>query len=116
MPLHPFSPVADAPVSFLESFQGKYEQLGVVLVAERGERDGGEAPALEPVDSGGVDGDRLLCGDVRAVLCCDEIIKIVTTATGRDDYENKFERMEVALQPAKIFKIFFLQLILSRMS
>lgn len=56
------------PVRFLEAFQCQDQQLGVMLVRQRGEGDGREPPALQPVDSGGVDGHCLLCGDVWAIL------------------------------------------------
>ena len=49
-----------------ESYQD--EQLGIVLVGERGERDGAELATLQPMDSGGVDGHSLLRGNVRPVL------------------------------------------------
>ena len=52
----------------LESLQSEDEQLGVVLVGERGEGNGGEAAALQPVHHGGVDGHCLLRGDVGPVL------------------------------------------------
>ena len=53
---------------YLESLQSQDEQLGVMLVGERGEGNGGEATALQPVDHGGVDGHRLLRGDVGTIL------------------------------------------------
>ena len=56
------------PVRLLEPLQGQDEQLGVVLVGEGWEGDGGEAATLQPVHHGGVDGHRLLCCDVGAVL------------------------------------------------
>ena len=55
-------------VGLLQALQRQDEQLGVVLVGERRERDGRKASRLEPVDSGGVDGDSLFGRDVRAVL------------------------------------------------
>ena len=55
-------------VCLLEALEGQDEQLGVVLVGERGEGNGGEAAALEPVDRGGVDSHRLLRCDVRPIL------------------------------------------------
>lgn len=42
--------------------------LGVVLVGQRGERDGRELAALQPVHGGRVDRHRFLGADVRAVL------------------------------------------------
>ena len=56
------------PVRLLQPLKGQDEQLGVVLVGEGREGDGGEAATLQPVHHGGVDGHRLLCCDVRAVL------------------------------------------------
>ena len=47
-------------VGLLQSLQGQDQQLGVVFVGEGREGDGGEPPALLPVNCGGVDGDRLL--------------------------------------------------------
>lgn len=56
------------PVGLFEPLQGQDEQLGVVFVGQRGEGDGGEASALQPVDCGGVDGHSLLCCDVWTIL------------------------------------------------
>ena len=56
------------PVGFLEPLQCQDEQLGVMLVVEWGEGDGGEPPALQPVHHCGVDGHSLFWGDIGAVL------------------------------------------------
>lgn len=56
------------PVRLLQPLQGQDQQLGVVFVGQRREGDGREAPALQPVDGGGVDGDGFLSGDVGSVL------------------------------------------------
>lgn len=56
------------PVCLLEPLQGQDEQLGVVFVGQRREWDGREPPTLQPVDSGGVDGNGFLSGDVGAIL------------------------------------------------
>ena len=56
------------PVRFLEPLQCQDEQLGVVLVVERREGDGREAPALQPVHNSGVDSNSLFWGDIGAVL------------------------------------------------
>jgi hypothetical protein len=55
-------------VGLLQPLQRQNEQLGVMLVGEGREGDGGEPAGLQPVDSGGVDGDGLLGGDVGTVL------------------------------------------------
>ena len=55
-------------VRLAQALQRQDEQLGVVLVAERRERDVAEAARLEPVHGGGVDGDGLLGGDIGSVL------------------------------------------------
>ena len=55
-------------VGLLQSLERQDEQLCVVLVAERRERDGREPARLEPVHRGRVDGHRLLRRDVRTVL------------------------------------------------
>lgn len=56
------------PVCLLEPLQGQDQQFGVVFVGQRREGDGRESPTLQPVDSGGVDGDSFLSGDVGAIL------------------------------------------------
>ena len=56
------------PVRLLQSFQGQYQQLGVVLVGQRWEGDRGETPALQPVHHGGVNGHSFLGGDVWSIL------------------------------------------------
>ena len=55
-------------VGLFQSLQRQDQQLGVVLVRQRGERDGLELPRLQPVHRGGVDGHGLLGGDVGPVL------------------------------------------------
>lgn len=60
-------PALDA-VGLLEVLERQDEQLRVVLVVERRERDRRELAALEPVHRRGVDRDGLLGGDVRPVL------------------------------------------------
>ena len=55
-------------VILLEPLEREDEELPVVLVRERRERDWGELAGLEPVHRGGVDGDSLLGGDVRSIL------------------------------------------------
>lgn len=55
-------------VGLLELFEGEHEKLGVVLVREGREGDGGEFPGLEPVNGRGVDGDGLLRADIGSVL------------------------------------------------
>ena len=55
-------------VGFLESLEGENEQLRVVLVRQRRERDGSKPPRLEPVDGGRVDRHRFFGTDVRPVL------------------------------------------------
>ena len=55
-------------VRLLQPLQSQDQQLRVVLVGERGEGDGGEPAALQPVDCGGVYGNGLLRGDVGPVL------------------------------------------------
>ena len=55
-------------VGLLQSLQSQDQQLGVVFVGEGREGDGSEPPGLQPVDSGGVDGDRLLRTDVGSIL------------------------------------------------
>ncbi len=67
LPLALIEPGFDA-VGLLEPLQRQDQQLRVVLVGEWREGDGREAPRLQPVDGGGVDGDRLLGGDVGTVL------------------------------------------------
>lgn len=57
-----------SPVGLLESFQGQNQQLGVVLVRQGRERNGGKATGLEPVNCGRVDGHSLLRRNVRTVL------------------------------------------------
>jgi hypothetical protein len=47
-------------VGLLELLEGKDEQLGVVLVRERGEGDRSKLSALEPVNDRSIDGDGLL--------------------------------------------------------
>ena len=55
-------------VLLLEALERQDEQLGVVLVRERRERDRAELAALEPVHGGRVDRDGLLRCDVGPVL------------------------------------------------
>lgn len=57
-----------SPVGLLESLQSQDEQFGVMFVGEGREGYRREPSALQPVDHGGVDGHRLLRGDVRPVL------------------------------------------------
>lgn len=56
------------PVCFLEPLQGQDEQLGVMFVGQGRERDGGEPPTLQPMNSGGVNGHRLFSCDIGAIL------------------------------------------------
>ena len=67
------------PVGLLEPLQGQDEQLGVVFVGQRGEGDGGEAPALQPMHRGGVDGHGLLCCDVGAILRTEHMVTVGLT-------------------------------------
>ena len=55
-------------VGLLQPLQSQDQQLGVVLVGEGREGDGGEPTTLQPVDGGGVDGHCLLCCDVGSIL------------------------------------------------
>lgn len=55
-------------VRFLESLEGQDEQLRVVLVRQRRERNGGEAPGLQPVDCCRVDGNSFFGRYVWTVL------------------------------------------------
>lgn len=55
-------------VQLLEALQSQHHQLGVMFVAQRRERDGRELARLEPVYGGGVDGNRLLRGDIGPIL------------------------------------------------
>lgn len=57
-----------SPVSFLEPLQSQDQQLGVMLVGERGEGDGRESTAFQPMHSSGIHCHRFLCCDVRTVL------------------------------------------------
>mmetsp|Transcript_18309 Transcript_18309/g.41881 ORF Transcript_18309/g.41881 Transcript_18309/m.41881 type:complete len:429 (+) Transcript_18309:3998-5284(+) len=56
------------PVLFLHPLQGQDEQFGVVFVTQGREGYGHELARFQPVDGGGVDGHRLLGGDVGPVL------------------------------------------------
>lgn len=56
------------PVCLFEPLQSQDQQLGVVFVGKWGERYGREAPTLQPVHSGCVNGHSLFCSDVRSVL------------------------------------------------
>ena len=64
------------PVGLLEPLQRQDEQLGVVFVGQRREGDGGEAPALQPMHCGGVDGHRLFRCDVGTILRTDHIVTL----------------------------------------
>mmetsp|Transcript_45139 Transcript_45139/g.81181 ORF Transcript_45139/g.81181 Transcript_45139/m.81181 type:complete len:277 (+) Transcript_45139:4424-5254(+) len=55
-------------VLLLEPLQCQNEQLGVVLVIQRWERNGRELSRLEPVHSCSVDGNCLLSAHVRSIL------------------------------------------------
>lgn len=60
------------PVCLLKSLQGQDEQLCVMFVGERRERDGREPPTFQPVNSGGVDGYRFFSCDVGAILLAEQ--------------------------------------------
>ena len=55
-------------VCLFETFQRQDEELCVVLVGEGREGDGGEPPALEPMNCGRVDRHRFFRRDVGTVL------------------------------------------------
>ena len=55
-------------VRLAQVLERKDEQLGVVLVVKRRERNRAEFPALEPVHHCRVDGDSLFRGQIRAIL------------------------------------------------
>lgn len=57
-----------SPVSFLEPLQSQDQQFGVMLVGERGEGDGRESTAFQPMHSSGIHCHSFLCCDVRTVL------------------------------------------------
>ena len=55
-------------VGLLQPLQSQDQQLGVVLVGEGREGDGGETPGLQPVNCRRVDGNGFLRGGVGTVL------------------------------------------------
>jgi len=55
-------------VRLFQAFQRQNQQFRVVLVGQGRKGDGAEAPALQPMHGGGVDGDGFLGADVGTVL------------------------------------------------